>query len=76
MNPPLCWPLPEPPRFEPVAVNALYAIIKPYKLNAAIEDAENELYSYAEGSGEYQIVKGDIERLTAFKARLIDSVEV
>lgn len=52
------------------------AIIKPYKLNAAIKDAENELYSYAEGSGEYQIVKGDIERLTAFKARLIDSVEV
>ncbi|HGQ7284852.1 TPA: integrase [Pseudomonas aeruginosa] len=52
------------------------AIIKPYKLNAAIEDAANELCSYAEGSGEYQIVKGDIERLTAFKARLIDSVEV
>ena len=52
------------------------AIIKPNKLNAAIEDAANELCSYAEGSGEYQIVKGDIERLTAFKARLIDSVEV
>lgn len=52
------------------------AIIKPDKLNAAIEDATDELCSYAEGSGEYQIVKGDIERLTAFKARLIDSVEV
>ncbi len=32
--------------------------------------------SYAEGSGEYQIVQGEIERLTAFKARMIDSVEV
>ncbi|AIC22601.1 integrase [Pseudomonas chlororaphis] len=52
------------------------AIIKPDKLNAAIKDATDELCSYAEGSGEYQIVKGDIERLTAFKARLIDSVEV
>ena len=52
------------------------AIIKPNKLNAAIEDAANELWSYAEGSGEYQIVKADIERLIAFKARLIDSVEV
>ena len=52
------------------------AIIKPDKLNAAIEDATYELCSYAEGSGEYQIVKGDIERLTAFKVRLIGSVEV
>lgn len=52
------------------------AIIKPSKLNAAIEGATDELCSYAEGSGEYQIVKGDIERLTAFKARLIDLVEV
>lgn len=52
------------------------AIIKPDKLNAAIEDATDELCSYAEGSGEYQIVKCEIERLTAFKARLIDSVEV
>ncbi|MNH87644.1 integrase [Pseudomonas veronii] len=52
------------------------AIIKPDKLNAAIKDATDELCSYAEGSGEYQILKGDIERLTAFKARLIDSVEV
>ena len=52
------------------------AIIKPDKLNAAIQDATDELCSYAEGSGEYQILKGDIERLTAFKAHLIDSVEV
>lgn len=52
------------------------AIIKPEKLKAAIQDATNELCSYAEGSGEYQIVKGDIDRLTAFKDRLIDSVEV
>lgn len=52
------------------------AIIKPYKLNAAIEEVANELCGYAEDSGEYQILKGDMERLTAFKARLIDSVEV
>ncbi|EKF7416837.1 TPA: integrase [Pseudomonas aeruginosa] len=50
------------------------AIIKPFKLNAAIEDATNELSQYAEGSGEYQIVKGDVERLVAFKTRLIDTV--
>lgn len=52
------------------------AIIKPEKLKAAIQDATNELCSYAEDSGEYQIVKGDIDRLTAFKARLVDSAEV
>lgn len=52
------------------------AIIKSDKVNAAIEDATDELCSYAEGSGEYQIVKFEIDRLTAFKARLIDSVEI
>lgn len=52
------------------------AIIKPEKLKAAIQDATDELCGYAEGSGEYQIVKGDIDRLTAFKARLVDSAEV
>ncbi|MBA6419612.1 integrase [Pseudomonas sp. 5Ae-yellow] len=52
------------------------AIIKPEKLKTAIEDASGELGSYAEGSGEYQVVQGDIERLKAFKARLIDKVEV
>ncbi|EIY2609964.1 integrase, partial [Pseudomonas aeruginosa] len=46
------------------------AIIKPAKLNAAIEEATNELGNYAECSGEYQVVKGEIDRLTAFKARL------
>ncbi|HCF9071219.1 TPA: integrase [Pseudomonas aeruginosa] len=51
------------------------AIIKPLKLNAAIEDATNELSQYVEGSGEYQIVAGDIERLVAFKARLINTLE-
>lgn len=49
------------------------AIIKPEKLNAAIEGASEELSCYAVDSGEYQIVKGDIERLSAFKARLIDT---
>jgi hypothetical protein len=52
------------------------AIIKPAKLSAAIEDAKNELSNYAEDSGEYQIVTGDIERLMAFKARQIDTVEL
>lgn|GEM_PF-469368 len=49
------------------------AIIKPAKLNAAIEDATSELSNYAEDSGEYKIVKGDIERLIVFKTRLIDT---
>lgn len=52
------------------------AIIKPAKLSAAIEDAKNELSNYAEDSGEYQIVTGDIERLMAFKTRQIDTVEL
>lgn len=52
------------------------AIIKRSNLDAAIEDATNELCNYPENSGEYQIVKGDIERLTAYKARLIDTVEL
>lgn len=51
------------------------AIIKPEKLNAAILDATNELCNYAEDSGEYQVVKGDIARITAFKARLFNKVE-
>lgn len=52
------------------------AIIKPSKLSAAIEDATIELCNYEEGSGEYQIVKGEIKRLRAFQARLIDTVEL
>lgn len=52
------------------------AVIKPSMLNAAIEDAKSELSNYAEDSGEYQIVAGDIERLMAFKNRLIDTVEL
>lgn len=52
------------------------AIVKRAKLNVAIEDATNELCNYAEDSGEYQIVKGEIERLRAFQARLIDTVEL
>ncbi|MHC5349085.1 integrase [Metapseudomonas furukawaii] len=52
------------------------AIIKPEKLNAAIEDATEELSCYAEDSGEYQITKGDLERLLSFKTRLIDTVEL
>lgn len=52
------------------------AVIKPSMLNAAIEDAKSELSNYAEDSGEYQIVTGDIERLMSFKTRLIDTVEL
>ena len=52
------------------------AIIERKKLVAAIEDARDELSNYSEDSGEYQIVKAELDRLVAFKARLIDSVEV
>jgi hypothetical protein len=52
------------------------AIIKPEKLSAAIDEAIEELSFYAEDTGEYQIVKSDIERMVAFKARLIDVVEL
>lgn len=51
------------------------AIIKPSKLDAAIQDAAIELADYEEGSCEYQILMGDIQRLTAFKARFIETVE-
>lgn len=49
------------------------AIIKSEKVNDAIESATAELANYAEGSGEYQITKGDLERLLSFKTRLIDT---
>lgn len=52
------------------------AIIKPEMVNAAIEAASAELVNYAESSGEYQITKGDLERLLQFKTRLIDRLEV
>lgn len=52
------------------------AIIKPLKVTTAIKEAMIELQSYPEGSGEYQIVKSDIERLMAFNSRLIKTVEV
>lgn len=52
------------------------AIIKLEKLKAAIEDAREELSCYAVESGEYQIVNGDIERMSAFRARLINTREI
>jgi len=52
------------------------AIIKPEMVNAAIEAVSAELLNYAENSGEYQITKGDLERLSKFKVRLIDRLEV
>ncbi|MDD1141004.1 integrase [Pseudomonas sp. TNT2022 ID233] len=52
------------------------AIIKPEKLKVAIEQAIEELSFYDEGTGEYQVVDDDIKRMSAFKARLIDTVEL
>ncbi|MGY3305059.1 hypothetical protein ACVK1X_004374 [Pseudomonas sp. PvR086] len=52
------------------------AIIKRDKLDIAIEDATEELSLYPKNSGEYQIVKSDIEQLSAFKARLVDVVRI
>jgi hypothetical protein len=52
------------------------SIIKPQKLNEAIQDAERELAVYEEGSGEYQITKGDRDRLVRYRNRLIGTVEV
>jgi len=52
------------------------AIIKPEKLKTAISDATDELSHYTDDSGEYQIVKAEIDRLTAFRTRLVDTEEV
>jgi len=52
------------------------AIIKFGKLKSAIEDSEYELCSYEEGSGEYQIVRSEVERLRGFYSRLIDTVDL
>jgi hypothetical protein len=52
------------------------SIIKPQKLDEAIKDAERELAVYEEGSGEYQITKGDWDRLVRYRHRLINVMEV
>jgi hypothetical protein len=52
------------------------SVIKPSMLDAAIEDAKSELNSYAENSGEYQIVKDDLERMMVFKAKQIVTLEL
>lgn len=52
------------------------SIIKPQKLDEAIQDAERELTVYEEGSGEYQITKGDWDRLIRYRHRLINAMEV
>lgn len=51
------------------------AIIKPQKVGAAIADAVIELRTYPAGSGEYQIIKGDIDRLVSFNSRIIAALE-
>lgn len=48
------------------------AIIKSAPLNSALERSERELAIYAEGSGEYQILKAEVDVLSAFKANFID----
>ncbi|CAI8922657.1 hypothetical protein EMIT0P258_50013 [Pseudomonas sp. IT-P258] len=52
------------------------SIIKPQKLDEAIADTQKELTMYEEGTGEYQLVSGDIERLLRYRRRLVDVVEV
>lgn len=46
-------------------------IIHPEKVDNAISETGAELLLYAEGSGEYQVIKGDLERLKRFRARFI-----
>jgi hypothetical protein len=47
------------------------AIIKPDAVAAAIVDADAELSGYPEDSGEYQVIKGERDRLIRFHSRLI-----
>lgn len=51
------------------------AIIKPELVDDAIQVTTAELAGYADNTGEYQITKGDLERLSYFKARQINRVE-
>lgn len=50
------------------------AIIKPELVDSAIESTISELAIYPDNTGEYQVTKIDLERLSTFKARLIGKV--
>jgi hypothetical protein len=52
------------------------AIIFPDKLDKAISSAAAELVGYDEGSGEFQITMGDLNRMENFRTRLIDVVRI
>lgn len=52
------------------------AIIRPACVAKAIEITTAELEQYEVGSGEYQVTKGDLERLLGFAGRRISAVEV
>lgn len=52
------------------------AIIKRDKLNEAISDSELELEAYDEGSGEYQLVSLELNKLKEFECRFVPIVEV
>lgn len=52
------------------------AIIKSEKINEAIEVAAAELEWYSEDTGEYQIIRGDIDKLVSFKSKLIGALEI
>ena len=52
------------------------AIIKSDKVDGAIDEARVELSTYVEGSGEYQLVNRELDRLVIFKSRLIDVVRI
>ncbi|KMN18208.1 integrase [Pseudomonas weihenstephanensis] len=51
------------------------AVIKSEKINEAIKVAVAELEYYSEGTGEYQVIRGDVEKLVNFRSRLIGVVE-
>jgi hypothetical protein len=50
------------------------AIIKSGKIGEAIVIINSEMASYEKDSGEYQITKGDLDKLVSFQARLIETV--
>lgn len=52
------------------------SIIEKHKLEAAIADDEADLALYEPGTGEYQVVKTELERLKKFHQKFIAVVEV
>lgn len=52
------------------------AIIKSEKISDAILTMNSEMAFYEKGSAEYQITKGDLDKLVSFQTRLIETVRV